>query len=124
MRAVLESFKVLFFTILNTVHCPGLNRRRRSEDVERKNKKESPCFPLTLPPMSLYSPNSPQKSPQKSPSKSPSKSPNRKNSRRKSSSITSLPLMLPGFLGARRKVRNEEKLRDGPGLPQVRVQIA
>ena len=123
MRAVLNSFRVLFFTILNTVHCPGLNRRRRSEDVERKNKKESPCFPLTLPPMSLYSPNSPQKSPAKSPAKSPSRN-IWKNSRRKSSSITSLPLMLPGFLGARRKVRNGEKLRDGPGLPQVRVQIA
>ena len=123
MQAVLNSFKVLFFTILNTVHCPGLNRRRRSEDVERKNKKESPCFPLTLPPMSLYSPNSPQKSPAKSPAKSPSRN-IWKNSRRKSSSITSLPLMLPGFLGARRKVRNGEKLRDGPGLPQVRVQIA
>ena len=123
MQAVLNSFKVLFFTILNTVQCPGLNRRRRSEDVERKNKKESPCFPLTLPPMSLYSPNSPQKSPAKSPAKSPSRN-IWKNSRRKSSSITSLPLMLPGFLGARRKVRNGEKLRDGPGLPQVRVQIA
>ena len=86
-----------------------LYSRRKSEDVQRKSRRDSTCLPTHLPPISI-SPKSPQKSPTR----------NYKNSRRKSLSITNIPI-LPGFLGAKRKVRNEEKLRESPGIPQVRA---
>ena len=87
---------------------PSISSRRKSEDVQRKSRRDSTCLPTHLPPI-IISPRSPQKSPTR----------NYKSSRRKSLSITNIPI-LPSFLGAKRKVRNGEKLRDSPVIPQVR----